>query len=50
MNGFVPNEPNIRCETNLQAKELEVRRLGEYEVQNKGLGKVNFVGIGKRIL
>ena len=37
LNGFLPNEPNIQCETNLQAKEVEVRELGEYEVKNKGL-------------
>ena len=32
LNEFVPNEPNIQCETNLQAKEIEVRGLGDYEV------------------
>ena len=37
LNGFVPNEPNIQCKTNLRAKEIEVRGLGEHEVQNKGL-------------
>ena len=30
LDGFVPNEPNIQCETNLQAKEIEVRGLGDY--------------------
>ena len=33
----MPNEPNVQCKTNVQAKEIEVRGLGEYKVQNKGL-------------
>ena len=37
LNGLVPSEPNIQCEINLLAKEIEVRGLGAYEVQNKGL-------------
>ena len=28
----VPNEPNIQCEKNLQAKELEVKGFGDYKV------------------
>ena len=33
----MPNEPNVQYETNLQAKEIDVRGRGEHEVQNKGL-------------
>ena len=32
----MPNEPNVHCETNLQAKEIEVGGLGEHEGQNEG--------------
>ena len=48
----MPNEPDVQCETNVQAKEIEVRGLGEHhsllclcehEVQNIGRSRISLV-------